>query len=73
MTAAELVQAEQTAGRAYEQAPKDKTIGLAYANVLRMNGKNTQALAVMQQMESLIRAIATCSQPMQGTGCRRPA
>lgn len=49
MTAAELVQAEQTAGKAYEASPKDKTIGLAYANVLRMNGKNTQSLAVMQQ------------------------
>ncbi|KQZ50889.1 pilus assembly protein TadD [Rhizobium sp. Root149] len=50
MTAAELAQAEQTAGNAYERSPKDKTIGLAYANVLRMTGKNTQALAVMQQV-----------------------
>lgn len=50
MSAAELAQAEKVAGAAYDRAPRDRTIGLNYANVLRMNGKNTQALAVMQQI-----------------------
>ncbi len=50
MSAAELAQAEKVAGAAYDRAPRDRTIGLNYANVLRMNGKNTQALAFMQQI-----------------------
>jgi Flp pilus assembly protein TadD len=50
MTAAELAAAERSMGLAYDRSPKDRTIGLNYANILRMNGKNTQALAVMQQV-----------------------
>lgn len=50
MNAAELAQAEQSIGNAYEKSPKDRSAGLNYANLLRMTGKNTQALAVMQQV-----------------------
>ncbi len=46
----QLRQAEETAGKAYERRPKDKSIGMNYANMLMMTGKNTQALAVMQQI-----------------------
>lgn len=50
MTAPELALAEKTIGAAYDRNPKDRNIGLNYANILRMNGRNTQALAVMQQV-----------------------
>ncbi len=50
MNAAELAAAERSAALAYDRAPKDRNVGLNYANILRMNGKNAQALAVMQQV-----------------------
>lgn len=50
MTATELAEATRKYGAAYEKNPKDRTVGLNYANVLRMTGRNTQSLAVMQQM-----------------------
>ncbi|OHV79035.1 tetratricopeptide repeat protein [Rhizobium sp. LCM 4573] len=50
MNAAELAGTEKAIGAAYDRNPKDKTTGLRYANVLRMTGKNAQALAVMQQV-----------------------
>ncbi|MBB4066453.1 tetratricopeptide repeat protein [Gellertiella hungarica] len=50
MNETELRQAEESIGRAYEKSPKDRNAGLNYANLLRMTGKNTQALAVMQQV-----------------------
>lgn len=50
MTAPELAVAERSIGAAYDRNPKDRTTGLNYANILRMNGRNTQALAVMQQV-----------------------
>jgi len=50
MNATELRGAAETMGRAYEKNPKDRAIGMNYANVLRMNGRNDQALAVMQQV-----------------------
>nr|WP_316651451.1 tetratricopeptide repeat protein [uncultured Gellertiella sp.] len=50
MNAAELAQAEESIGKAYEKSPKDRNAGLNYANLLRMTGKNAQALAVMQQV-----------------------
>ncbi|WP_377297736.1 tetratricopeptide repeat protein [Rhizobium sp. SGZ-381] len=50
MTGPELAMAERSMGSAYERNPKERATGLAYANVLRMNGKNAQALAVMQQV-----------------------
>lgn len=46
----QLRQAEAATGRAYEATPKDRNIGLNYANLLMMTGKNMQALAVMQQV-----------------------
>lgn len=50
MNAQELQAAAESIGKAYERSPKDKQTGLSYANVLRMTGRNTQALAVMQQV-----------------------
>ncbi len=50
MNASELAQAARSYGTAYEKNPKDRRTGLEYANVLRMTGRNEQALAVMQQM-----------------------
>lgn len=50
MTAGELADAARRYGAAYEKNPKDRTVGLGYANVLRMTGRNSQSLAVMQQM-----------------------
>lgn len=50
MNATELRGAADSIGQAYAKNPKDRNIGLNYANVLRMNGRNDQALAVMQQV-----------------------
>lgn len=50
MTATELADAARKYSSAYEKNPKDRRIGLNYANVLRMTGRNAQSLAVMQQM-----------------------
>lgn len=50
MNASELRSAEETIGKAYEKSPKDRNAGMNYASLLRMTGKNTQALAVMQQV-----------------------
>ncbi|WP_312414892.1 tetratricopeptide repeat protein [Shinella sp.] len=50
MNATELRGAADSIGRAYEKNPKDAATGINYATVLRMNGRNTQALAVMQQV-----------------------
>lgn len=50
MNANELAAATESIGRAYERNPKDRDAGLNYANLLRMTGRNEQALAVMQQV-----------------------
>ena len=50
MTATELRSAADSIGQAYEKNPKDPQVGMNYASVLRMNGRNDQALAVMQQV-----------------------
>ena len=50
MNATELANTERSIGAAYAKDPKNKAIGLQYANVLGMTGKNAQALAVMQQV-----------------------
>lgn len=50
LSGAELANAARSYGTAYEKNPKDKTIGVNYANVLLMSGRNDQALAVMQQV-----------------------
>jgi Flp pilus assembly protein TadD len=49
MSGPELASTKINYGKAYARDPKDKDIGIAYANVLRMNGSNDQALAVMRQ------------------------
>lgn len=50
MNATELNAAASRIGQAYAQNPNDKMAGLNYATLLRMTGKNDQALAVMQQV-----------------------
>lgn len=50
MTAPELTRAADSIGSAYARNPKDRNNGLAYANILMMTGRNSQALAVMQQV-----------------------
>lgn len=50
MNANELSAAAESIGKAYERNPKDRAAGLNYANMLRMTGRNAQALAVMQQV-----------------------
>ena len=50
MNATELAAAAESIGKAYERNPKDRNAGLNYANMLRMTGRNEQALAVMQQV-----------------------
>lgn len=50
MNATELSAAANTIGAAYAKNPNDRNAGLNYANLLRMTGKNDQALAVMQQV-----------------------
>lgn len=50
MNATELRNASETYGRAYETNPKNADTGMSYASMLRMSGKNDQALAVMQQV-----------------------
>lgn len=50
MSPSELSAAASQIGQEYQRNPNDKTAGLNYANLLRMNGKNDQAFAVMQQV-----------------------
>ncbi|MBY5556886.1 tetratricopeptide repeat protein [Rhizobium leguminosarum] len=50
MDATELRSATNRLGQAYEKNPRDPVTGVNYANLLRMNGRDTQALAVMQQV-----------------------
>ncbi|MGO7728981.1 tetratricopeptide repeat protein [Rhizobium johnstonii] len=50
MDATELRSATDRLGQAYEKNPRDPVTGVSYANLLRMNGRDTQALAVMQQV-----------------------
>lgn len=53
MSAAELASTTRRVGEAYAKDPKNRDIGLQYAAVLRMTGKNAQALAVMRQIAIL--------------------
>ena len=53
MSAAELSTATRSVGNAYAKNPKDRNTGLQYATLLRMTGKNDQALAVMRQVAIL--------------------
>ncbi|KPH09755.1 tetratricopeptide repeat protein [Rhizobium acidisoli] len=50
MDATELRSATDRLGQAYEKHPRDPVTGVSYANLLRMNGRDAQALAVMQQV-----------------------
>jgi Flp pilus assembly protein TadD len=53
MTAGELAAAARSIGQDYAKDPKDRMAGLNYAALLRMTGKNAQALAVMRQVAIL--------------------
>lgn len=50
MNATELRAATESIGRAYEKNPRSRDAGINYANLLRMTGRDAQALAVMQQV-----------------------
>ncbi|WLS06570.1 tetratricopeptide repeat protein [Shinella sumterensis] len=50
MNTTDLRGAVDSIGRAYEKNPRDAATGINYASALRMNGRNAQALAVMQQV-----------------------
>ncbi|MDB5523633.1 MAG: pilus assembly protein TadD [Rhizobium sp.] len=53
MNQGELAAAARTTGVEYARNPKDRNAGMNYATLLRMTGKNAQALAVMRQMAIL--------------------
>lgn len=50
MNSSELSRMEGKYASAYKANPKDKAVGINYATLLRMTGRNEQALAVMQQV-----------------------
>jgi Flp pilus assembly protein TadD len=50
MNEAELAAAARSIGAEYARKPKDRNAGLNYAALLRMTGRNDQALAVMRQV-----------------------
>ncbi len=50
MNEAELRSSSERVGQAYEKNPRDAVNGVNYANLLRMQGRDAQALAVMQQV-----------------------
>lgn len=50
MSVTQLDAQVRKAGEAYQRDPKDKAVGLNYAALLRMTGRDDQALAVMRQM-----------------------
>lgn len=50
MSAAELARAGQSLGEAYASNPSDKATALKYAQVLQMNGRTDQSLAVMRKL-----------------------
>jgi Flp pilus assembly protein TadD len=50
MNVGQLDQQVRKLSAAFEKKPKDKRIGLEYASVLRMTGRDDQALAVMRKM-----------------------
>lgn len=50
MNETELRSSTDRVGQAYEKNPRDAVNGVNYANLLRMQGRDAQALAVMQQV-----------------------
>jgi Flp pilus assembly protein TadD len=50
MSAAQVGGVTASVGKAYAKNPKDKAIGIRYAELLQMDGKSDQALAVMRRM-----------------------
>ncbi|MEO1143429.1 MAG: pilus assembly protein TadD, partial [Pseudomonadota bacterium] len=50
MTVQELRTTTARIGERYKRKPRDRNVGLQYADILRATGRNEQALAVMQQV-----------------------
>ncbi len=50
MNTSELLRVEGKFASSYKANPKNKAVGINYATLLRMTGRNEQALAVMQQV-----------------------
>jgi Flp pilus assembly protein TadD len=50
MSGSELADSTAALGKAYEANPKDRNVGIRYADALRAAGRNGQSLAVMQQV-----------------------
>ena len=50
MSAGELAKAGDSLGKAYASNPSDKATALKYAQVLQMNGRTDQSLAVMRKL-----------------------
>jgi len=50
MSAGEIAKTSTSLGRAYAKDPNNKDVALSYANVLQIDGKADQALAVMRKL-----------------------
>src|SRR5262245_65887340 len=50
MSAGELAKADDSLGKAYASNPSDKATAMKYAQVLQMNGRTDQSLAVMRKL-----------------------
>ena len=50
LNTADLASRTAALGKAYDANPKDRNIGVNYANALRASGRDAQSLAVMQQI-----------------------
>ncbi len=50
MSSQQLDKAADSLGRKYTRNPSDKPVALSYANVLQMNGRTDQSLAVMRKL-----------------------
>lgn len=49
MNATELAQSINSYGKLYQRDPKNKSVAMAYASILRLNNMNEQSLAVMRK------------------------
>ncbi|MBN9074480.1 MAG: tetratricopeptide repeat protein [Rhizobiales bacterium] len=77
MSAPELANAANSLGKAYAKNPTDKAIGLQYASVLQMNGRDDQSLAVMRRLaiahSNDREVLAAYGKALAGAGELKPA
>jgi Flp pilus assembly protein TadD len=77
MSAGELAGAANSLGQAYARNPKDKAVGLRYAQVLQMNGRADQSLAVMRKLAIVHstdrEVLAAYGKALAGAGELKPA